>query len=201
MKVISFYSDPPNTTIYTDCSRQLREDLLAIGTKYYLANIPFPGTWLRTCWAKPGFIEDHLDEPVVWLDVDSRVLKPLPQLDPTSYDIAAPASNGVNTGLISIHVEVAMLYVNNTRRARAFIKRWRERCEECNWPVTDHYHFLKTWEEFESTATLRTLPRHYCQRERTAETVVLFRSEWFPQKQEESDRMNRFHEQHSRCTK
>jgi hypothetical protein len=93
----------------------------------------------------------------VWVDADSRVYKPLPELGPATYDVAAPASTLAPIGRVRFHVEAALIYLNHTPGARKFLSRWRTKCESLDWPVGDHCHFLSTWEELEAPGGVKLL--------------------------------------------
>jgi hypothetical protein len=146
---------------------------------------------------KPEFIEsalDRLQRPLVWVDVDSRVLAPLPEIALESYDIAAPQSKNHNTGMVTISVEVALLFINNTERARVFLKQWRRRCEISPLPVTDHYHFLHTWTELNQPGTkLQVLPNSYCRDIEGPDTIVQLRRSQCQLRNAEMAAVNRFH--------
>ncbi|QNN23317.1 hypothetical protein HED60_13875 [Planctomycetales bacterium ZRK34] len=173
---MSFYSDAPGRDVYAGYAQTLEQDLQRHQDVFRIERLPYRGTWLATCHAKPSFLLAALEEqqqPIVWLDVDSRLLTPIPLIDPDSYDIAAPQGSNQNTGLITISLEVAMLYINNTDNAKRFLREWRRRCDTSDLPVTDHYHFLQTWEVLRHTdIRLKVLPNSFCCQKPCEETVV-----------------------------
>jgi hypothetical protein len=93
--ITSFYSDPAGSEKFRGYARRLEADLKAIRAEYEIGEVPYCGSWLRTSRAKPRYLEAALGRTgraIVWVDADSRVYKPLPELGPGTYDVAAPAS-------------------------------------------------------------------------------------------------------------
>jgi len=196
--ITSFFSDPPGSSVYANYAKRLEEDLQAIGLEYEINPFPYQGSWLETCRARPAYLQEVLNRvqrPIAWIDVDSRVRQPIPHLDPATYDVAAPASkNKRPLGNLLFHIEIALLYLNNTAGARSFLADWRARCEGLDWPVSDHCHFLFTWAELGARdhVKLLKLPLGVCGRKPRDNAVELVTSQ-FAGKQAEYDRAIQFH--------
>jgi hypothetical protein len=196
--ITSFYSDPAGSERFRGYARRLEADLKAIGAAYEIGEVTHCGSWLRTCRAKPRYLESVLERvarPIVWVDADSRVYKPLPELGPATYDVAAPASTLSPIGRVRFHVEAALIYLNHTPGAREFLSRWRTKCESLDWPVGDHCHFLCTWEELEASGGVKLLklPPGVCARSNGGGNFADLVTSEFPGKQAEVDLAVRFH--------
>ena len=79
-EVISFFSDVDNKTYYSDHARRLAVQLNGLGISFDIREKPSLGSYQQNCLSKPQFIYQLLIEkqkPLVWLDIDSDVRKPL----------------------------------------------------------------------------------------------------------------------------
>ena len=197
MIVTSFFADRVGDSTYRAFADTLTARLNELHIQHCIEQMPFRDNWMVTCKTKPSFIERVLARyrmPLVWIDVDSSVERAIPSLDPNVYDIAAPQGDGHHTGLVSITLEVAMIYINYTPGAIRFLARWRSLCENSSIPVTDHYYFLQTWTELRPTnERLITLPKHFCNRNKADDTIVILHHSQSPAKKREVGIMNAFH--------
>jgi len=83
-QVISFYSDVDETTYYSDHAVRLKKQLDELNVPYDIREKQSLGSYQKNCLSKPNFIYKLLIEkqkPVIWLDIDSSVLKPLHVFD------------------------------------------------------------------------------------------------------------------------
>ena len=83
-EVISFYSDIDGKTYYSDHAKRLKAQLDALNIPHDIQEKPSLGTYQKNCLSKPAFIYKMLVEkqrPIVWLDIDSDVRKPLHVFD------------------------------------------------------------------------------------------------------------------------
>jgi hypothetical protein len=141
------------------------------------------------CLAKPRFLLEQLDRhrrPLLWVDADSRVLRPIPDLDATTFDVAAAPGTQHDTGLVVLTHEVAVLAVNDTPGARRFLEAWAAACATSTEPVADHTHFVRLWHAAPDGVRLATLPPAWCERRPTPETIVLLRKVAFADKAREA---------------
>lgn len=88
--IVSFYTEGG---YYEEKASKLREQCDMLGIPHDIRPIAFPeGTnWAKICRAKVSFYRSMLHyhrSPIMWVDVDSVVLKSMDELAGTSYDIA-----------------------------------------------------------------------------------------------------------------
>src|SRR5262245_5589620 len=70
---------------YLDAARTLRADCAALGVPCHVVELQLPAgtSWIDACRHKVRFIEEcrhRFTAPIWWVDVDSRLLKPLPEM-------------------------------------------------------------------------------------------------------------------------
>lgn len=88
-EVISFYSDLEGTTYYSDHAVRLKGQLDALNVPYDIREKQSLGSYQKNCLSKPNFIYKLLIEkqkPVLWLDIDSDVRKPIHIFDSFIHD-------------------------------------------------------------------------------------------------------------------
>ena len=77
--LISFYSEPkPESTYYTDHANRLKVECEKLQIPHLIENVPSKGNYLLNCFFKPQFILDcweKIDNPILWLDIDSSILR------------------------------------------------------------------------------------------------------------------------------
>ena len=82
--VTSFYADVAGRDYYSRSAERLRARLTALNVPHEIVELPTQGSYRANCLAKPGFILEQLRRtaaPLVWLDVDAVVHKPLDVFD------------------------------------------------------------------------------------------------------------------------
>ena len=95
MKIISFYTEDP---IYSECIKNMHQSLIDVGNDIdvYIAAIK-PSDWSSATNYKPLFIQRCLrefKEPVLWVDADAIVRKPLDYFKTLDCDMACHFRRG-----------------------------------------------------------------------------------------------------------
>jgi len=120
-KLISFYTD---TWKYNQCAENLANDCNHHNIDHHIEKLEDQGSWLKNTRLKPKFIYSKIKEfnmPVLWVDVDSRIIKPPYAID-LSYDVGAVrAEPQVNKTWA-----VGVIFFNNTDVGINFAKSWAE---------------------------------------------------------------------------
>ena len=123
-QVISFYSDIDGKTYYSDHAKRLKEQLFRLGVPHDIREKQSLGSYQKNCLSKPQFIYQLLVEkqqPVVWLDIDSDVRKPLNIFDmfKGNTDIAVACSTN------KLHAAKASpIYFDFNSKALEFLQHW-----------------------------------------------------------------------------
>lgn len=84
-------------TAYERNAMALREDARRLGLEARIESRPPRGSWVENCAQKATFIRQmHREEqrPLLWLDADARLRRPLRQLENTSADFAIVREQG-----------------------------------------------------------------------------------------------------------
>lgn len=123
-EVISFYSDIDGTTYYSDHANRLKKQLDDLGIPYDIREKQSLGSYQKNCLSKPNFIYKLLIEkqkPVLWLDIDSDVRKPLNMFDmfTPNTDIVAACSD---TRLMS--AKASPIFFNFNSKVLEFLQHW-----------------------------------------------------------------------------
>ena len=130
-EIISFYSDIDGTTYYSDCAKRLAAQLTALEIPHDIREKPSLGSYQRNCLSKPRFIYSLLEEkkrPIVWLDVDSIVLKLLDAFDifEGNTDIALACTN-IN---VSMSAKASPIYFAYNEKVFEFLTAWIRLADE-----------------------------------------------------------------------
>jgi hypothetical protein len=121
--LVSFYSDIGESNYYSDHSKRLIKNCEELDIPYDVREKESLGDYQLNCLSKPQFLLDtlnELDEPIVWMDIDSILHKSLDLFDELSeFDIAFASSNGLVSG-----AKASPIFLNNTDSAKEFLKHW-----------------------------------------------------------------------------
>jgi hypothetical protein len=123
-EVISFFSDIDGKTYYSDHAKRLSEQLKNLGISYDLRHKESLGSYQQNCLSKPQFIYQLLiqkQKPVVWLDIDSDVRKPLDIFDrfQGSADVVVACSTN------KLHAAKASpIYLDFNSKVLDFLQHW-----------------------------------------------------------------------------
>ena len=123
-EVISFYSDIDDKTYYSDHARRLVVQLANFGIPNDIRQKQSLGSYQKNCLSKPQFIYQLLIEkqkPVVWLDIDSDVRKPLSVFDRFEGNTDLVVSCSTN----KLHAAKASpIYFAFNSKALEFLQHW-----------------------------------------------------------------------------
>lgn len=128
--VVSFYSDIENRTYYSDHGKRLVERCKSLDIPYDIQEKKSLGSYQDNCLSKPQYILDILDkkqQPILWLDIDSLVHKPLDVFDEfeDKSDVVLSTANGMLSG-----IKASPIYFNNNDNARKFLNTWIDSAEK-----------------------------------------------------------------------
>ena len=123
-KLISFYSDIEDKTYYSDHAKRLTQECESLDIPYDIQNKESLGSYQLNCLSKPTFILEKLEEhnePLVWMDVDSKIHKTLDVFDTfdETVDLVFSTANGHISGM-----KASPLYFGNTDASKNFIHAW-----------------------------------------------------------------------------
>ena len=163
--LVSFYSDVEDKTYYSDNSKRLKAECLSLGIPCDIREKESLGTYQLNCLSKPQFILDTMEElnrPVLWMDVDSKLHKPLDIFDTfdESVDLVVATSNGMLSGM-----KASPLYFGNTDIARTFIGAWISTTKdilENKVGVFDHEPLFSLIPAFMDTMNIKFVGPEYC---------------------------------------
>ena len=163
--VISFYSDIEDNTYYSDHGKRLQSECESFGMPYIIEHKESLGTYRDNCLSKPRYILEKLEEynrPLLWLDVDSRVHKPLDIFDTfgDDVDIAVASSNGQLSG-----VKASPIFFRNNDKAKSVLYTWMsaiDKIKEDNQPVFDHEPFFGVLHALASSMNIGLVGPEFC---------------------------------------
>jgi len=128
MKIISFYSDTANSNYYSRSASMLKKDCERLKLDYHIENLQGHSEYKRNCKMKPGFILaciKKFNQPVVWLDCDSRIVK-----TPFFENLQSVDYAGVKRGGDADPTMIAStLFFNTTESSIKLLEEWARRCE------------------------------------------------------------------------
>ena len=151
--IISFYT---NDWIYPEHALRLKAECDNFGLSSLIKEMPSTKDYIKNTAIKPFFIRDTLLElksPVIWIDVDAKLLK-APSLDFEGFDIGACA---YTNSRLDRTWAVATLYFNYTEQTQKFLDAW---CENSN-SGTDENSFDITWNQLSDSVKFKELPATY----------------------------------------
>ncbi|MEA2080461.1 MAG: hypothetical protein U9P00_11505, partial [Pseudomonadota bacterium] len=124
-RLISFFADIDSRSYYSDHAKRLSQACQTFAIPHDIRPLRSRGSYRRNCLHKPRFILDRLNEycePLLWLDVDSCIHKPLDIFDSfTGLDVVAASAYGTLGGM-----KASPLYFGDTDNAREFLRVWVE---------------------------------------------------------------------------
>ena len=170
MKIVTFYTPHYGGEVhdwYTSCNH--------LQIEHEATEVEDQGSWRLNVGMKPAFILDRLHEhdcPILWLDVDARVLGDLPILSELyEYDFAAwfipwdqmrPVDRPGGAKTQNDGVASGTLWFHNTPAAKRFLELWisREHGQGRYGQVVlgETWHFHRDKEHLQT----KRLPQAYC---------------------------------------
>lgn len=153
--IVSFYT---NDWKYPQYAERMQQDCADLGLECFIKQLDSQGGWLQNTCLKPQFILDCLKQfkrPVLWLDIDTKIVAKPDILAGFSQDFAAckmPANNRKD-----LYVSI-LAFGYNTRTMR-FIKQWIA----ATGSISDHSSFDETWKATGHDLDVMILPPNYGQ--------------------------------------
>lgn len=158
--VVSFYTAQ---TGYEEEAKRLGKSLRKHDIEYEILPVPSRGDWISNCAMKAEFIERMLVEygqPVVWLDADAEVMKPLELFQCALFDFAVrereqkihPRFGPWNSGT---------LYFGTSPKAMELVSLWADR-STARPEELDQLSLYEAWAEMEDKPVTEFLPWSYC---------------------------------------
>ena len=162
---ISFYSDIEERTYYSDHASRLISECESFDIPYDIRNKPSLGTYQLNCLSKPHYILDMIEElnkPVLWLDIDTKIHKPLDIFDSfdSDVDMVLATANGMLSG-----IKASPLYFGNTDNAKKFLMAWHNSGRdilENNRGVFDHEPLFPLVQHFHDKINMKFVGPQYC---------------------------------------
>ena len=165
IKIISFYSDIEGTTYYSDHAKRLKQECESLSIPHDIREKESLGSYQANCLSKPAYILERLEEynePLVWMDIDSRIHKTLDIFDTfdESVDVVFATANGEISGM-----KASPLYFGNTSEAKRFIETWIHLGKdilENNKGVFDHEPLFALIPAFANNMNIKFVGPDYC---------------------------------------
>jgi len=163
-KFISFYCEPNDGTYYTKCAYFIKNKFDEFGLTYDIRELPnSENNYMLNCLKKPRFILDmlnELDEPLIWIDIDSHFQRPPSIMDECTSDVGFVARRqAYNTPYCGL------LYFSNTATTKKFLEDWAQRCEnqindtiDGSYEGGDHHQLVVAVKENIHDATFESFP-------------------------------------------
>ena len=163
--LISFFSDIEDKTYYSDNSERIIKECESLGIPFDIQEKESLGSYQLNCLSKPKYILDKLEElnhPVLWMDIDSKIHKPLDIFDKFdgTADMVIATANGQLSG-----IKASPLYFGNTDKAKDFIRAWISTTEdilENEKGVFDHEPLFSLIPMFIKNMTIGIVGPEYC---------------------------------------
>lgn len=129
-QVISFYSDVDNRTYYSDHAVRLKQQLDELGIPYDIREKQSLGSYQKNCLSKPDFIYKLLVDkraPVLWLDIDSNVLKSLSIFDSFIGNTDMAFASGCDR---LICAKASPIYFDFNANVLEFLQHWTSKARD-----------------------------------------------------------------------
>ena len=166
--LVSFYG---GERYYYDCAELLRSDCETFGIANDIQEVKFAENtnWVDMCRHKVRFIRDMHEKHgggILWLDVDSRILRNPTFLRSTGADFGALLRGLVyfrdfDPQLAARWFAPTMLYFGYSSTARAFLALVHQLCEESRVAATDDFFLQEAWQRFQGQLHLEIWPPGY----------------------------------------
>ncbi|HEY5792849.1 MAG TPA: polysaccharide pyruvyl transferase family protein, partial [Chthoniobacterales bacterium] len=149
--LISFYSRDP---YYQGCAEKLREDCIRLKIDHVIEAVEFDASepWYRKCLYKIGFIAAQsrlLQRPVLWVDVDSRLIRNPWPLFSEDMDFAGFRRDFRPLNAPLLHLprfwHPGIVYYGCSKNAQAFLAQMESLTAAAPENVTDDYILHEAW--------------------------------------------------------
>ena len=163
--LVSFYSDIEDKTYYSDNAVRLREECKLLDIQCSIQEKESLGSYQLNCLSKPQFILDMLNEfnqPIIWMDVDSRLHKSLDIYDTfdSDVDMVIATADGGMRGM-----KASPIYFGNTKKAKKFIEAWIQTTkdiQEREIGIFDHEPLFSLIPMFAKDMNIKIVGPEYC---------------------------------------
>lgn len=122
--VVTFYTAGNG---YDDEVERLRESCRAHGVDLDATAVADQGSWLRNCAMKPEFLASrmrhHTPRPVLWVDADAAIRRPIADVGHWDCDIALRKRRGRE-------VLSGTVFLRDTTASRALVETWARLCHD-----------------------------------------------------------------------
>ncbi len=163
--VISFYC---GDSYYYESAERLRGDCARLGLDCDVVELrKEPGqSWIDICRRKVPFyleMQRKHDRAVLWVDVDSRIMRFPEVLRGATCDVAGFLRglrylSGFDPMSVSRFFSPFALFFNNTPRTRAFLEFMAKLEREGDAATTDDFFLQEAWRQFDQQLTVMVLP-------------------------------------------
>jgi hypothetical protein len=158
MLIVSFY-----TRDYLEHAHRLSRSCRDFGYRYWIEAFSDTGSWVRNCARKGDLVWRALastNEPVLWLDADAEIKRPLDLFDGLDTDFAVYRAEHAGP---KHRFRSGTVWINSTRGGYSLAGDWAELCQEIpgKW---DQEHLYHAWKANQDDVLTHWLPLSYCQR-------------------------------------
>ena len=165
MLIVSFY-----TPAYAEHARVLRASCDRFNYAHHIQPRASVGKWVANCNMKPSVVLEALEgavAPVLWLDADAEILRPLDDLEAITADFAIYQQPDTST---KSRFRSGTVFFRPTADSVALVQDWADRAAKEPIRVWDQGHLCLAWKQ--STISTHWLPITYCQRFDEAEAAA-----------------------------
>lgn len=159
--IISYYA---GDKYYYECAKKLKADCEKLGMDYEIVEAPLkkPISWIDACRFKIKFIEQSLNKhkrPVMWVDVDSRMLARPEVLRSSEVDIAYflrghNSLQGYDPTRWARTISPVLIYFGYKPTTLAFVQFLQELEAKFQGEATDDYFFQEAWANFDKPLSM-----------------------------------------------
>jgi len=188
--VISFFSDVDGKTYYSDHAARFMGNCNYFNIKADVREKASLGSYQANCRSKPQFILERMHawkSPVIWMDIDTLIHKPLRIFDDMPYDVVFASSfvdpkygtivgpefecrnewaagHNPETGVAypADCLKASPIYLNYTPNAISFVEQWIESIEKNNENWFDHESLFDVTYANQKEMNIKFLPWTYC---------------------------------------
>lgn len=176
--MISYFCDVDASLYYEKCSVDLIKSLGHFGVPYEIEQLNSLGSYKLNCSRKPKYILDKLDEwdcPLLWLDIDTILLKSPDAFGVLSDDVDVVISSAIPN---VAGIKASPLLFNNTDNAKSFLGTWVAEIDKnltAGAELFDHEPLFGVVNEYMSKINIEFVGGDYCvwPGEETESTVML----------------------------
>jgi len=147
--IVSYYTPE---TAYEEHAKQLKASVDKLGLDSRIEPRQAKSSWVENCAQKALFIQEMRKSetrPILWLDADAILRRPLKELLNCNADFAAVRRDGW-------HIFGGQVYFGTDAKAEAMIERWCRYCRDYPY-IWDQVSLGYAWWDMSLEANLKTL--------------------------------------------